>query len=261
MLQAKKSYGQHFLNDANILNAIIDEALVGDSDTVVEIGPGRGSLTFILARRAKRVIAIEADRELADELRPKLPKNVSLITGDALKVEWELEIESDYKIVANIPYSITSPLLRKIYSLNKKPSVAVLLVQLEVARRLTAPAGSSERGLMTLLREAEADCVLVRKVAAGSFAPPPQVESAVIKVTPYEQSLRSTIFWPAVEAAFSHKRQKMSNAIGGLPIAKSRVAELLAAVDISPAVRPSELTFGQWQALSAVLEQEIQGVK
>lgn len=257
MLQAKKSYGQHFLNDANILNAIIDEALVGDSDTVVEIGPGRGSLTFILARRAKRVIAIEADRELADELRPKLPKNVTLITGDALKVEWELEIEGDYKIVANIPYSITSPLMRKIYVLPHKPSVVVLLIQKEVAARLKAAAGSSERGLMTLMREASGEIEIVRNVAPGSFSPPPEVESTVIKFTPFAESKMSSIYWPLLEAAFSHKRQKLTNAIGGLPIPKARVAELIAEAGIDGSMRPQELDFAAWQNLSAAISAEI----
>ena len=116
-----KRFGQNFLVDEKVLKDIIKTAALSKDDTVVEIGPGLGVLTEQLSKSAGRVIAVEADRELAEYIRHSNLSNVTVITGDALRIDWDITIEGDYKIVANIPYSITSPLLRKIFSLKNKP--------------------------------------------------------------------------------------------------------------------------------------------
>ncbi len=251
--KAKKQFGQNFLIDSEVLDDIVAAAGLTANDTVVEIGPGLGALTFELAKRIKRVVSIEADYDLASYLRPKLPKNVDLIAGDALQTDWHVTIEDDYKIVANIPYSITSPLLRKIYTHTHPPTTVVLLVQKELAERITAPAGSSNRGMLTLLTEASARAEIVRTVPAVSFYPVPKVESAVIRLVP-KQNEMSSIFWPAVEAGFRHKRQTLANSLKDIQVSKEQSEKLLAELGLDPMVRPQVLSFSDWQHLSLLIQ-------
>src|SRR3989344_1094528 len=150
----KKLLGQNFLVDESVVRDMIGAAEIRPDDVVVEIGPGLGALTDELARIAKQVLAIEMDQELVHYLRLKKRRKVKIIHGDALKIDWTVTLEGPFRIVANIPYSITSPLLRKIFLLDKKPTKVVLLVQKEMAVRITAELGSSEHGFLTLLCEA-----------------------------------------------------------------------------------------------------------
>lgn len=247
--KAKKQFGQNFLTDEQVLADIVAAAEITGDDTVVEIGPGLGTLTFALARTAKQVIAIEADYELAEYLRPRVPKNVTIIAGDALKTDWHVTIPGAYKIVANIPYSITSPLLRKIFTHPQPPAVTVLLVQKELAERITAAPGKSERGMLTILTEASATAEIIRTVPAAAFYPAPKVESAVIRVTP-QPSEREAIFWPAVEAGFRHKRQTLANSLKDIQITKDQSEQILRQMGLDPMVRPQMLSFVQWKMLS-----------
>lgn len=252
----QKSMGQNFLTDPRALGDIIDAAELKSEDVAVEIGPGLGILTRELARRVKRVIAVELDRDLADHLRNQNIPNVTVISGDALRIEWDLTIEGPYKIVANIPYSITSPLLRKIYQLKNRPQSVVLLVQKEVAERLLAPPGSSERGYLTLLGEANAEISKVRLVKPGSFYPQPKVDSAIIKISPLAKPRINELFWPAVEAGFRHKRQTAANAISkDLHISKSAIEAELRKLGLDPLARPSVLSFDQWAVLSKTVQE------
>ena len=252
-----KRFGQNFLVDEKVLKDIIKTAALSKDDTVVEIGPGLGVLTEQLSKSAGRVIAVEADRELAEYIRHSNLSNITVITGDALLVDWELTIEGDYKIVANIPYSITSPLLRKIFSLKNKPTEVILLVQKEVAERLTADTKTRRRGLMTILREANAEAKIIRRVKPGSFHPAPKVESAVIKITPFKKSKMAELFWPAVESGFRHKRQTLANALQtDLKITKEKTHQLLKSLDLSELARAEELSFDNWKSLSDKLKKE-----
>lgn len=254
-----KQFGQNFLVDEKVLSDIVEAANLSKDDTVVEIGPGLGVLTEQLDKIAGRVIAVEADRELAEYIRHSNLKNTTVITGDALRIDWDVTIEGDYKIVANIPYSITSPLLRKIFSLNPpaggKPTEVILLVQKEVAERLVADTKTRSRGLMTVLREANADAKIIRKVKPGSFHPAPKVESAVIKIIPFKQSKMEELFWPAVEAGFRHKRQTLANGFHtDLKIPKDKTKEILKSLDINELARAEELSFEDWKKLSAKIK-------
>lgn len=251
-------FGQNFLVDEKALSDIVAAGQLKSNETVVEIGPGLGVLTFALLKQVKRVIAIEADRELADYLRDKKVKGLTVITGDALRVDWALEIPGPYKIVANIPYSITSPLLQKIYHLAKKPSVVILLVQKELAERLTAPPGNRDRGFMTVLSEANAVIKIIRKVSPGSFRPMPKVESAVIAVTPFKESKIETVFWPVVEAGFRHARQTLMNGLKDLPVSRPDVTAIFTELGLNLLARPADLSFRQWQQLSQAVEKLIQ---
>lgn len=246
----KKQFGQNFLVDDAVLTDIVQAAELSPEDTVVEIGPGLGTLTFAVAKQVKRVIAIEADYDLAEYLRPRLPKNVDLIAGDALQTEWDITIEGDYKIVANIPYSITSPLLRKVFRMEHRPSRVVLLVQKELAERITARAGKSERGMLTILTEASASAEIVRDVSAAAFYPSPKVESSVIVLTPRPDNEMSAIFWPAVEAGFRHKRQTLANSLKDIQLPKEKTEAILGEIGLDPMTRPQVLTFEQWKELS-----------
>ncbi|QQG49897.1 MAG: ribosomal RNA small subunit methyltransferase A [Candidatus Berkelbacteria bacterium] len=246
-----KLLGQNFLVDNAAIVDILDAAELGGDDVVVEIGPGLGSLTWPLTQVVKRVIAIEADHEFAHYLRLKKARKLTVVAGDALKIDWTIDLEGAYKIVANIPYSITSPLLRKIFLLEKKPELVVLLVQKELAERITAQEGKSDRGFLTILTEASAKATIVRKVPAGSFYPRPRVTSSVIKLEPYEESKMDLIFWPAVEAGFRHKRQTLANALNkDLKTPKLKVASFLEGQGLSPLARAQELSFEHWQALT-----------
>lgn len=247
-----KLRGQNFLVDNAVLGAILDTAELSADDLIVEIGPGLGSLTWPLTEVVKKVIAIEADYEFAHYLRLKKAKKLTVVAGDALKIDWTVDLDGPYKIVANIPYSITSPLLRKIFQLEHKPELVVLLVQKELAERIGAPVGKSSRGLLTILTEASATSTIIRTVKPGSFYPRPKVDSAIIKLEPFEKSKMETIFWPAVEAGFGHKRQTLANALNkNLKTPKAKTAAFLESLSLSGLARAQELSFENWQALSA----------
>lgn len=251
-----RGLGQNFLKDQSVVAKMLDAAEVKSSDTIVEIGPGLGALTYPLCSRAGRVIAIERDRELAEKIRNSTPKNLTVVTGDALQVDWTVTIKGSYKIAASIPYSITSPLIRKIFSLGNIPARTVLLVQKEVAKRLTAKPGSSDRGWLTLLVEARSDARIIATVPPGCFYPAPKVDSAIISLTPRENRL-GEIFWPAVEAGFRHKRQTLANALSDLNIGKDKSRKLLGAASLSSMARAQELSFEKWEELSRLVEKEM----
>ena len=250
-----KKFGQNFLTDDSIITKICDIADLKESDEVVEIGPGIGAITRELAKRAKRVIAIELDRDLAEYLRKNVPKNVTVVTGDALDVDWTVEIESGYKIVANIPFSITSPLMRKIINLEKRPNMVVLLTQKEVAERLSALPDSSERGMLTVLVEAVFNARKTLTIKPGSFYPPPEVDSAVLVLEPKEKDLRETIYWPIVEAGFRQKRQMLINSISkNMPIPKTKVTDALKKLGLDEGIRAEDLSLENWQKLSDLIK-------
>ncbi len=261
----KKLLGQNFLADESVVRDMIEAAEVGPDDVVVEIGPGLGALTDELAKVAKQVLAIEQDTELVHYLRLKRRRKVKIIHGDALRVDWTVTLKdnpsttlgvatSGYRIVANIPYSMTSPLLRKIFSLEHKPTLAVFLIQREMAERLVAPPGSSERGFLTILAEANAASKIVRKVRPGSFYPKPKVESAIITVRPRKSEV-DKLYWPAVEAGFRHKRQTLCNAINkDLKIPKAKIIALLERAKLAPLIRAQDLSFDDWATISQRIE-------
>lgn len=250
-----KKFGQNFLLDEKVLTDIINAANLKEEGTVVEIGPGLGVLTAELSQRAGRVIAVEADRELAEYLRGRNFPNTTIITGDALQVDWDVTIDGDYKVVANIPYSITSPLLKKIFSLKNKPTEVILLVQKELAERLVAQPKTRTRGFMTVLREANTEAEIIRTVESSSFYPVPKVDSAVIKLTPFQGNKMEQLFWPIVESGFRHKRQTLANALSAdLQIPKSETAKVLEEVGLTGMARAEELSFEQWETLSQKLK-------
>lgn len=223
--------GQHFLNDPGILNRIVDALDPVAGETVLEIGPGKGSLTAALLARGLKVVAIERDRVLAAAL-PR--ENVTVVEGDALRVEWPRVP----KIVGNIPYYITSPLIDKALT-PPLPERVVFLVQAEVADRLAADPGSKVYGALSVGVQAVCRVEKLFTVAPGSFKPPPKVRGAVVRLTPRSEPLvRSEeigAFRTFVTACFSQRRKQLKNAVPGL--SSSQLEQL----GIDPTLRPERL--------------------
>ena len=257
----KKSLGQHFLSDPNILTAIVDALAPAPGDVVLEIGPGERGLTDLLAQRGARVIGIEKDRRLAagNETRKgnatRETGNVVIVEGDAIETDWHQLIVSTFpvsrlpfpvfSVIGNIPYYITSPLLDKALT-PPLPARIVFLVQKEVADRIVAAPGSKTYGALSVGIQAVCRAERLFTVKAGAFRPPPKVDSAVIRLTPREDPLippeEGRAFRKFVVACFGQRRKQLRNVIAavvGRPPAT--VAEGLVALGIDPTARPERL--------------------
>jgi 16S rRNA (adenine1518-N6/adenine1519-N6)-dimethyltransferase len=210
----RKSLGQHFLTDPSILARIVDALDVSAGETVVEVGPGRGALTDILAGRARRVIAIEYDRALAAHLRDRFATNprVEIVEANVLETNVAAFADGPFKLIGNVPYYITTPIIFQTLRL-PRPRVAVFLVQREVAERIVARAGSDAYGALSVNIQAVASATIVFHVAAGSFQPPPKVDSAVVRLVDRPEPLVSPEheqrFREFVQAAFGMRRKQM----------------------------------------------------
>jgi 16S rRNA (adenine1518-N6/adenine1519-N6)-dimethyltransferase len=224
--------GQHFLSDPRILGRIVDALDPVPGETVLEIGPGKGSLTAVLLARGLNVVAIEKDRGLAAAL---VRANLQVLQGDALRLEWPRVP----KIVGNIPYYITSPLIDKALT-PPLPERVVFLVQAEVADRLAAGPGTKTYGALSIGVQAVCRVEKLFTVAPGSFKPPPKVRSAVVRLTPLTQPLvrpeEIATFRAFVTGCFSQRRKQLKNAVPGLS------ANQLKELGIDPTLRPERLT-------------------
>jgi 16S rRNA (adenine1518-N6/adenine1519-N6)-dimethyltransferase len=250
----QKSYGQYFLVDERAVEHILTTVKLGRTNSVVEIGPGLGVLTRELVKQAKHVVAIEADRALAEYLRRQNWPNLVVVTGNALQIDWTVSLTEPYQIVANIPYSITTPLLQKIFQLELKPEQAVLLLQKEAAERLSAKPSDTRRNLLSVLAEACAEVKIVKTISRGSFYPVPGVDSAIVELKFLATPMTRTIFWPAVAAGFRHSRQTLLNGLKELHLDRSKLKQIFNKLKISPLARPTDLTLEQWQQFSQALQ-------
>jgi len=251
----RKSLGQHFLTDRRILGRIADALHLQGDETVLEIGPGRGALTDILAERAGRLIAIEYDRALAAMLRERYARrsNVLVAEADVLEVSLGELAAGPYVLIGNVPYYITTPILFHAL-VPPRAERAVYLVQREVAQRLSARPGSKEYGALTVNVAAVARAETLFGVPAGAFAPPPKVESAVVRITPRAEPLISPDeerpFRTLVQGAFGMRRKQMRRVVRSLfALDAERADELLAAAGIEPSDRPEVLSVQQFVAL------------
>jgi 16S rRNA (adenine1518-N6/adenine1519-N6)-dimethyltransferase len=228
-LRPRRTWGQNFLVDGNILRILLEQADVRADEVVLEVGPGLGVLTEPLLDRARRVVAIEKDRRLCAYLRERFP-GLTLIEGDALQVS----LPSFDKLVANLPYSIATPLLERVVELPRPPRAAIVMLQREVAERLTARPRSKAYGALTVLTQFRYDAHIAHLVAPGCFYPPPAVESAVVVLLRRDPRVPLTPGAPlrdVVRAGFGHRRKmlgKLLRPFGTIPepLASRRAEEL-----------------------------------
>ena len=255
-IHPNKKLGQNFLLDESILERIVETAQIGPDGTVIEIGAGLGSLTSHLARRARQVIAIEIDAKLIPPLRQVLAsyRNIRLVEGDVLSLDINQLISSPgYLVVANIPYYITSALIRHILEAKIPPRRIILTVQQEVARRICATPG--DMSLLALSVQVYGKPTSIFKVPAGAFYPPPQVDSEVICIELYPSPMIPLplldTFFKLIKAGFSQKRKTLRNALSsGLHQPPEQMEALLNAAGIAPQRRAETLSLSEWNTLT-----------
>ncbi|HEX7632934.1 MAG TPA: 16S rRNA (adenine(1518)-N(6)/adenine(1519)-N(6))-dimethyltransferase RsmA [Candidatus Saccharimonadales bacterium] len=251
-VQPKKSLGQHWLNDQESLEAMCDAAHVGADDIVIEIGPGLGTLTKLLVERAKQVIAIEFDEQLASMLPNRIPSgNLQVVQQDILSVDFTA-FPPGYKIVANIPYYLTSNLIRVISETTNPPSMAVLLVQKEVAERVVARPG--DMSLLSVTAQFYWETTLDMIVPAELFTPPPKVDSQILVLNRRPELLFPDVdpkdFFRLVKAGFSQRRKTLLNSLSsGLHLDKETVKTVCQSVEVDPGRRAQTLSLDEWYAL------------
>lgn len=294
-LWAKKALGQNFLLDEKVLGKIVGAADLSSEDTVVEIGPGLGVLTEELGQRAKLVLAIEKDYDFVEWLRKRFKhfKNIKIIHDDILhfpisNIQYPISKQTQnpndqnskqfnnltmqqcnhYKVVANLPYNITSPVIRKFLESGvggvgkalTSLSSMVLMVQKEVAERICAKSGNSERGMLTVMVEFYAQAEIIEIVDRSCFWPVPKVDSAILKLTPYtlplipQKNIDSKIFFRIVKAGFSQKRRQIHHPLrASLHLEKPQIYDILKKTKIDPMLRAEDLSLEDWIRLYKII--------
>jgi 16S rRNA (adenine1518-N6/adenine1519-N6)-dimethyltransferase len=248
----RKSLGQHWLKDESTLQTIADAGEIDSSDVVLEIGPGLGTLTRHLTIRAKRVVAVELDRSLASELPKRITaKNLDVANEDILNFDLTM-MPPHYKVVANIPYYLTSNLLRVLSESKNPPAVMVLLVQKEVAERIASHPG--KMSILAISVQLYYEARLGPVVPASLFSPPPKVDSQIIILRrhfhPLFKNLDNKTFFRLVKAGFSTKRKKLRSSLaGGLGISREEADEMLLAAEVNGDLRAEALSLEQWYRL------------
>lgn len=257
--RAKKRLGQHFLSDANILRRIVDAADLPPAATVIEVGPGRGSLTAVLTERAGRVVAIEVDGDLTEELRGRFAgaPNVAIVEGDVLAFEPGLLLAKGgasppYFVIANLPYNIAAPTIRLFLEAVVPPERLIVMVQREVAEAIVA--GTGRMSLMSVATQVYGQTRLVMHVAPGAFSPPPAVASAVVRidVAPKPRvGVPLDAFFRVVRAGFGNPRKQLRNSLSfGLHMKQELIDELARSAGVDPTLRPQMLALDDWAAIT-----------
>lgn len=251
----RKSLGQHFLNDRRILQRIVDALDLTGAETVVEIGPGRGSLTELLIPRAGRLVLIEYDRALAAMLRDRYAAmpSVIVVEADVLQVNLGDVAGADFRLVGNVPYYITTPIL--FHALERpRPNRAVYLVQREVAERMVAAPGSDDYGALSANVQAVATAKILFRVAPGSFLPPPKVDSAVVRIEPRDDPAiaenEEATYRRFVMDAFGMRRKQLRRVIRSVwQISADEADIIITECDLDPSARPETLSPGEFAKL------------
>jgi len=254
-IKPKKSLGQNFLVEPAGLRKVIEAAGIQKDDQVLEIGAGLGSLTVLLAQSARSVVAVEIDRELMPPLQKALEKysNVHVVQGDILRLNPDsLGLEARYLVVANIPYYISSAILRHLLTAKQKPTRMILTVQKEVAERVCATQG--KHSLLSLSVQVFGDPRLAGIIPAGSFLPAPEVDSAVLVIDLFPQSAIPEEdldrFFSLAKAGFSQKRKTLRNSLsGGMRISTQEAETLLGNAGLDPMLRAEALSLEAWGKL------------
>lgn len=263
----QKKYGQNFLIDTTVLERIIDAAHITDQDMVLEIGPGIGTMTQYLAERAGRVVAVEIDKNLIPILQDTLSAydNVTVINEDILKVDVE-GLAKQYnegrpvKVVANLPYYITTPIIMELFESGMPLDSITIMVQKEVADRMQVGPGTKDYGALSLAVQYYAKPEIIANVPPNCFIPRPNVGSAVIKLTRYEKppvEVKDARFmFSLIRASFNQRRKTLVNGLtgaGNLQINKEQILDALEQMDLSATVRGETFTLEQFATLSNLL--------
>ena len=255
-----KSLGQHWLNDNYSLESMLEAVHLVKDDYVLEVGPGLGPLTRLLVEVAKHVTTVEVDRELIEYLKKNIKApNLTIVDQDILKLDLE-SLPKSYKVVANIPYYLTSKLFRKLSEAANPFSEAAILVQKEVAERVAAKPGSMSILSVSVQYYSHVSLGLV--VPALLFDPPPKVDSQVVILKRREKPLFSDVdaeqYFKTVKAGFGQKRKKLSNSLSaGLGINKEEIESILSSVNIDPGTRAQALSLSQWRDITLALKTNI----
>ena len=266
--RTKKRLGQNFLINHDVIGDIIDFANITKEDTVLEIGPGVGFVTEQLVKHAKKVIAVELDEEAIKELEKLDCDNLEIIHNDILKTDISALSEDSVKVVANIPYYITSPiiahLLGEIDDLNNKNrnkiKDIILMVQEEVARRIVATEKSQSKqyGLLTILSQFWADCEIIRLVGRKSFYPAPKVNSALVSLKVRQKPLLDlkdySFFRRVIKAAFSQRRKTLKNCLVGAGFDKEKVTKAISDLGLDENIRGEKLSIQEFGKLAGELQ-------
>ncbi|MDP9316208.1 MAG: 16S rRNA (adenine(1518)-N(6)/adenine(1519)-N(6))-dimethyltransferase RsmA [Chloroflexota bacterium] len=263
-LRPSRELGQNFLVDSGALLEIVAAASLSADDTVVEVGPGLGVLTHELVKHAGRVVAIELDKRLAARLADEFQANANLavVQGDVLRVNLgELLGDTPYKVVANLPYQITSAIIRHFLEVTPAPDILVIMVQWEVAQRIVAK--PPNMSVLAHSVQFYAEPSIVTRVPAASFVPAPKVDSAVLRLVRRPQPLVEVddvnVFFRTIKAGFLQARKKLSNALPsglasmGVKLDKDAVGQVLLAAGVDPARRAETLTLHEWARVHSEL--------
>lgn len=263
----QKKYGQNFLIDSHVLEKIMDAAEIGKDDCVVEIGPGIGTMTQYLAERAGEVVAVEIDKNLIPILTETLAdyKNVSIINEDILKVDLNRIVEEKnggrpVKIVANLPYYITTPIIMGLFENHVPVKSITVMVQKEVANRMQVGPGTKDYGALSLAVQYYAKPEIVAIVPPNCFIPRPNVASAVIRLTSHEKKPVEVKdekgMFALIRASFNQRRKTLANSLSNaqnLSLTREQVTEALESMQLSPTIRGEALTLEQFAALADIL--------
>ncbi|MDD3368604.1 MAG: 16S rRNA (adenine(1518)-N(6)/adenine(1519)-N(6))-dimethyltransferase RsmA [Lachnospiraceae bacterium] len=264
----QKKYGQNFLIDTHVLDRIIESADITKDDCVLEIGPGIGTMTQYLAENAREVVAVEIDKALIPILEDTLADydNVTIINQDILKVDimqiaQEKNGGNPIKVVANLPYYITTPIIMGLFESHVPLQSITVMVQKEVADRMQVGPGTKDYGALSLAVQYYAKPEIVANVPANCFMPRPNVDSAVIRLNRYEVPpvtvKNEQLMFALIRASFNQRRKTLVNGLNnaaGLPYGKETVIKALQALDINPQIRGEALTLEQFAALANELE-------
>jgi 16S rRNA (adenine1518-N6/adenine1519-N6)-dimethyltransferase len=269
-LRARKSLGQHFLVNSGVLKKITAAAQLSQSDIVIEVGPGPGVLTAELIKQAGYVIAVEVDTAMVELLKETFSSasNLSLITGNILAIEPQdlilqekarfpdgLKTISNYKLVANLPYYITQPIIRHFCEAPVKPQSMVIMVQKEVAKNIVALPG--DLSIMAISVQFYGKPQIIDYVPAGNFFPAPKVDSAILKIEMYDKPAVDVTseknFFKTVKAGFCAARKQVANSLSqGLDIPKAEVISLMQTAGVEPQKRAENLTLSEWARLERI---------
>ncbi|MFA6536403.1 MAG: 16S rRNA (adenine(1518)-N(6)/adenine(1519)-N(6))-dimethyltransferase RsmA [Candidatus Paceibacterota bacterium] len=260
-MYARKSLGQHFLNSPAAIKAIIDAGQIKKDEIILEIGPGRGVLTGALLQKTSRVIAVEKDSRLMPVLQQKFTKEITsgeltLVSADILNFSLtdDSPLTTHYKLIANIPYYLTGAIFRKFLETENQPEKMVLLVQKEVADRILAR--DNKESLLSLSVKAFGKPKYIKTVKAGSFNPPPKVDSAILAIDEISRDFfkdcSEKIFFKLIHLGFAHKRKQLVANLAG-SYKREKITKILGQLELSPTIRAEDLKIKDWQQLAKLI--------